>query len=83
VLVVNGGAEADPQRRRSDDLFRQLCAVQQMRGYKDGWAAHKFKDNFGHFPPWSYNELPPAPTDAVLSWVCPRDIAWAKSQRAA
>jgi adenylate cyclase len=47
-------------------FFQQLRAVQQMRGYKRGWAAHKFKDKFGHFPPWSYDALPPAaPTDAA------------------
>ena len=54
-----------------------------MRGYKKGWAAHKFKDKFGTFPPWSYNDLPPlAPTDATLCWIRSRNIAWAKSQRA-
>jgi hypothetical protein len=64
-------------------FFRQLRAVQQMRGYKSGWAAHKFKDKFGHFPPWAYNDLAPAaPTDAVLSWVRSRNIAWAKCQPA-
>jgi DNA repair protein RadD len=58
--------------------------VQQMRGYKKGWAAHKFKDKFGTFPPWSYNDLPPiAPTDAVLRWIKSRNIAFYKAQRTA
>ena len=66
------------------EFFQQLRAVQQMRGYKKGWAAHKFKDKFGHFPPWSYNDLPPiAPTDVLLSWVRSRDIAYAKARAAA
>jgi DNA repair protein RadD len=84
-LVVNGKAQApvyDESARM--EFFRQLRAAQQMRGYKPGWAAHKFKDKFGHFPPWSYNGLPPiAPTDAVLSWVRSRNIAFAKARRAA
>jgi hypothetical protein len=55
-----------------------------MRGYKNGWTAHKFKDKFGTFPPWSYNDLPPiAPTDAVLRWVKSRNIAFAKRRAAA
>jgi DNA repair protein RadD len=65
-------------------FFQELRAVQQMRGYKRGWAAHKFKDKFGHFPPWSYNDLPPAaPSDAVLRWVRSRNIAYAKARSAA
>jgi DNA repair protein RadD len=65
-------------------FFQQLRAVQQMRGYKKGWAAHKFKDKFGTFPPWSYNDLPPAvPSDALLRWVRSRNIAYAKATRGA
>jgi DNA repair protein RadD len=84
-LVVNGEAQA-PQYSEGDcvTFFQQLRAVQQMRGYKHGWAAHKFKDKFGRFPPWSYNDLPPVtPTNAVLRWVQSRNIAFAKSRRAA
>jgi DNA repair protein RadD len=84
-LVVNGKAKA-PAYSEGDKVifFRQLRAVQQMRGYKKGWAAHKFKDKFEHFPPWPYNDLPPAiPTDAVLRWIKSRNIAFYKAQRTA
>jgi DNA repair protein RadD len=78
-LVVNGKAGALDRVI----FFRQLRAVQQMRDYKKGWAAHKFKEKFGRFPPWAYNDLPPAiPTDAVLSWVKSRNIAFAKRRAA-
>ena len=80
-LVVDGKAQA-PQYSEGDrvEFFQQLRSVQQTRGYKQGWAAHKFKDKFGHFPPWAYNDLPPAiPTDAVLRWVRSRQIAYAKA----
>jgi DNA repair protein RadD len=84
-LVVGG--KADASRYSENDrisFFQQLRAVQQMRGYKRGWAAHKFKDKFGVFPPWSYNELAPAaPSDAVLRWVRSRNIAYAKATRGA
>jgi DNA repair protein RadD len=53
-----------------------------MRGYKKGWASHKFKDKFGTFPPWSYNDLPPiTPTNTVLSWVRSRNISYAKARQ--
>jgi superfamily II DNA or RNA helicase len=84
-LVDNGKAQA-PQYSEGDRriFFQQLRAVQQTRGYKRGWAAHKFKDKFGHFPPWAYDQLPPAiPTDAVLRWVRSRNIAYAKATRGA
>jgi DNA repair protein RadD len=83
--VVNGKAQAPVYNESARmEFFRQLRAVQQMRGYKHGWAAHKFKDKFGTFPPWSYNDLPPiAPSDAVLSWIRSRNIAFAKGRAAA
>jgi DNA repair protein RadD len=84
-LVIGGKAQppVHDENHRAD-FFQQLRAVQQMRGYKQGWAAHKFKDKFRHFPPWSYNDLPPiAPTDAVLRWIKSRNIAFYKAQRTA
>jgi DNA repair protein RadD len=83
--LITGGKAQAPVYSEADRsiFFQQLRAVQQMRGYKRGWAAHKFKDKFGHFPPWDYRELPPAiPTDAVLRWVRSRNIAFAKARRA-
>ena len=32
-------------------FFCELRAVAQLRGYRDGWSAHKFKERFGIFPP--------------------------------
>jgi superfamily II DNA or RNA helicase len=84
-LVIGGKAQGLAYSEGDRMIFfRQLRAVQQMRGYKKGWAAHKFRDKHGHFPPWSYNELPPAiPTDATLRWVKSRNIAYAKRRAAA
>ena len=84
-LVIGGKARAPAyDENHRGDFFQQLRAVQQMRGYKKGWAAHKFKDKFGHFPPSAYNDLPPiAPTDATLRWVKSRNIAFAKRRAAA
>jgi DNA repair protein RadD len=62
--------------------------VRAMKGQdplKPGWSAQKFKDKFGVFPPWAWNSLPPARDISleVHSWVRSRDIAYAKSKRAA
>ena len=81
-LVVNGKVPATEAERTA--FFQQLRSVQQTRGYKKGWAAHKFKDKFGTFPPGEYDRLAPvAPSDALLRWVKSRNIAFAKARRAA
>src|SRR5262249_38438480 len=84
-LVVGGKAQA-PAYSEGDRIifFRQLRSVQQTCGYKNGWVAHKFKEKFGHFPPWAYDGLAPAaPSDALLRWVRSRNIAYAKATRGA
>jgi DNA repair protein RadD len=63
---------------------QQLLYIAREKGYKDGWAAMKAKEKFGHWPaakPWA---LPPPipPTDAVRSWVRSRQIAYAKAMDA-
>ena len=83
-LVVGGKAQ-EPRYSEGERqmFFQELRAVAQMRGYKKGWAAHKFKEKFGTFPPWAYDTLAPiTPTDATLRWIKSRNIAWAKSQGA-
>jgi hypothetical protein len=55
-----------------------------MRGYRDGWTAHKFRERFGAFPPWDYKNLrPAAPSESTLRWVKSRQIAYAKSRAVA
>ncbi len=84
-LVIGGKAQAqvysETERR---GFYQELRAIAQMRGYRDGWVAYKFKDKFGVFPPWDYKRLAPlAPTDATLRWVKSRNIAFAKRRAAA
>jgi superfamily II DNA or RNA helicase len=51
--------------------------------YADGWAAHKFKEKFGHYPPWDWNDKPALePTGATLRWIKSRQIAFAKARAA-
>ncbi len=62
-------------------FYRELRRVQETREYKNGWAAHKFKDKFDRYPPWDWNNLPTVtPSQATLRWVHSRQIAWAKSR---
>jgi len=46
------------------------------RGYKSGWAAHKYKEAVGTWPAFASDEVdPPA---AVRRWIKSRQIAWAR-----
>jgi hypothetical protein len=61
-------------------FYRQLLGIARQRQYKPGWAAHKFHERFGTFPPWDWNQAEPsAPSGAVISWVRSRNIAYARS----
>jgi superfamily II DNA or RNA helicase len=65
-------------------FYTELKRIQETRGYKSGWTAHKFREKFGQFPPYDFNSLPAcAPSASTLRWVQSRAIAWAKSARRA
>lgn len=61
---------------------QSLILIGEKRGYKKahGWAAHKFKKKFGHWPPpavpWRMSE----PLPEVASWVRAMDIRYAKAK---
>jgi hypothetical protein len=63
-------------------FYRQLMAIGQQRQYKPGWAANKFRERCGGFPPWGWNRYEPLPpSGAVQAWVRSRNIAYARRLR--
>jgi superfamily II DNA or RNA helicase len=84
-LVVGGKATAKIPTQQEQIVFHaELRGHAVASGYKPGWAAHKFKDKFGHFPPWSWNDRPTcAPTVTTIRWIKSRNIAFAKRRVAA
>jgi len=67
------------EERRS--FHAQLRGLANERGHKPGWAAHKYREKFGDFPPWDWNRLPlETPQPSVRAWVRSRAIAWAYSR---
>ena len=64
-------------------FYSELLYHQEDRGYQRGWAAHKFKEKFGHFPPWAWNDLPRIePSPITARWIRSRLIAYAKRRAA-
>jgi hypothetical protein len=73
-------AEIPAQERRI--FYAEFIAAD--RSYKNGWAAMKYKERFGHFPPWSWNDdITATPTVTTLNWVRSRQIAFAKARESA
>lgn len=61
--------------------YAQLRWIAYESGYKNGWADHKFKEKFKHWP--EKKGIPPTdPSPEVLSFVRSRQIAFAKKKRA-
>jgi DNA repair protein RadD len=59
-------------------FYRQLLWIAREKSYRDGWAAHKHKEKFGHWPE-ARSPRPEPPEPAVRSWVRSRQIAYAKA----
>lgn len=60
----------------------QLLYIGRERGYKDGWAAHKYREKFGDWPADRF-AAPMEPSPAVRAWVRSRQIAYAKAMEKA
>jgi superfamily II DNA or RNA helicase len=79
--------EVTPRRPQAPYAERQrwfsgLLYIAERREYKPGWAAHKFRERFGHWPNDMLREARPPATD-ILNWVRSRQIAYAKARSAA
>lgn len=73
---------SDDQRR---SFYLQLAGLSEIRGYSKGWAAYKYKEKFGGWPPWSWKEHVDAhggidPSMDVIRWAKSRQIAWARGR---
>jgi len=58
-----------------------LAHIGVQRGYKPGWAAHKYKEKFGHWPVGRHVE-PIPPNAEVMAWDRHLRIKYAKSKQA-
>ncbi|MPZ31202.1 MAG: DEAD/DEAH box helicase [Rhodospirillales bacterium] len=82
-----GAVDRDMAVRRQDSTIderyrfhAELAHIARERGYASGWAAHKFREKFGAWPPSRIAPAPIEPRPETRSWVRSRAIAWARSQ---
>ena len=60
-------------------FYSELLYYSRMRGYKDGWAAFKYKEKYGYWPNGLQKTTHPTSTETV-NFIKSRNIAWSKSK---
>jgi len=70
------------QQINNQAFYSELLYYSRMRGYKDGWAAYKYKEKHGAFPKGLKNEAIPVSVKTT-NWIRSRQIAWAKGKQSA
>jgi len=70
-------------RAEKVSFYAQLLGYAREHGYKDGWAANKFRDKMSEWPRDMKWVTPTEPSFEVVSWVKAMTIRWAKSRKRA
>jgi DNA repair protein RadD len=60
-------------------FYSELLYYSKLKGYKDGWASHKYKEKFGVFPRSIPKEIQPTSPQTV-KWIKSRMIAYSKAK---
>lgn len=60
-------------------FYSELLYYSKQKGYKDGWASHKYKEKFGVFPRSIPKEIAP-PSPQTMKWIKSRRIAFVKGK---
>ena len=61
--------------------YSGLLWIARVKGYRDGWAAHKYRERFGCWPEPQLLKQPAEPSAAICNWVRSRQIAYAKARQ--
>ena len=82
--LIEIGQGLGPEEIDQHQFHAELRGYAVEKNYKPGWAAHKFKERFGAFPPFTWNdEVALEPTISTRRGIKSRHIAWAKAKQAA
>jgi hypothetical protein len=61
------------------EFYSELLFMSDARGYKEGWAAWKYKEKFGVFPR-SLEKVQRPVSKKTLNWLKSRAIAYSKGR---
>ena len=63
----------------NQDFYSQVLYYARVKGFNEGWAAHKYKEKFGVFPR-GLAKTTATPSVDTLNWIKSRAIAFAKTK---
>jgi hypothetical protein len=58
-----------PAPAEKADWYAQMLYISRSKGYKDGWAANKFKEKFNEWPKRKNGVVPVQPGPDVLRFI--------------
>ena len=63
-------------------FYGELRGYAAVKGYNDGWIAHKYRERIGVWPndPRIMTATLRAPSEATRGWIISRNIAWRKAK---
>jgi hypothetical protein len=79
--LVEIGAHFEGEQQDRAVYYAELLGIVAERGWKAGWAAHKFREKFEQWPPRHFDSIPAAaPSVETRRWVKSQTIRWLKSR---
>jgi superfamily II DNA or RNA helicase len=63
----------------NQQFYSELRHYAAVRGFKEGWAAYKYKEKYGVFPRGLKSTLSPT-SSKTASWIKSRNVAWVKAK---
>jgi DNA repair protein RadD len=82
--LVEIGAHLAREQQDQLAFYAELLGIARERRWNPGWAAHKFREKFGDWPPRSFGHpLPAMPSTETRRWTKSQRIRWLKSRAAA
>jgi len=66
---------------KKEQFYRELLGHCASKGYKAGWAYHKYQGRFDVGPANSFNTMPLPVSAETQSWITSRNIAYHKSKK--
>jgi len=80
--LVEFGGVARKAETNATQFYAEILYYSRLQGYKDGWAAYKYKEKFGIFPSRYLSGIEPQPpSNKTLGWIKSRNIAYAKGRQ--
>ncbi len=78
---ASNGKKPEPTLAEKEDFYRQLLGYCHKRGLRQGYADHKFKARFDHWPHKKHGLTPIQPRAEVYNWIKHCNIKFAKSKK--